>query len=209
MAPPTLNASFVKELVEEASKALEDGELTMNELISLGALLAEKVGAFSQLTGEQKKELVLHSIQEAITMVVQKEIQKNLSAEQLDAFKQKLETARKFAETTIPLVLSLMVKAAQGQIAVTPQQASAVQSNVAKFFSCLLRVVTFGAAAPKAPEKGVELLTLTKTDVILPSVVVAPPPPVDKDVESIQVEIPPTVQEDSQKDPETTKSASA
>jgi hypothetical protein len=102
-----------------------------------------------------------------------------------------------------------MVKAAQGQIAVTPQQASAVQSNFAKFFSCLLRVVTFGATAPKAPEKGVELLTLTKTDVILPAVVVSPPTPVDKDTGSIQVEIPPTVQADSQKDPETTKSASA
>lgn len=208
MAPPTLNASFVNDLIEEASKALEDGELSMNELISLGALLAEKVGAFSQLNGAQKKEIVLHSIQEAITLVVKKEIQKNLSTEQMDAFKQKLETARKFAETTIPLVLSLMVKAAQGQIAVTPQQASAVQSNVGKFFSCLLRVLTFGATAPKAPEKGLELLTLTKTDIILPAVVDTPTP-VDKGIETIQVEILPTIQVDSQTDLETTKSASA
>jgi hypothetical protein len=208
MAPPTLNASFVKDLIDEASKALEDGELSMNELISLGALLAEKLGAFSQLTGEQKKELVLHSIQEAITVVVQKEIQKNLSAEQLESFKQKLDTARKFAETTIPLVLSLMVKAAQGQIAVTPQQATAVQSNVAKFFSCLLRVLTLGATAPKKVEKGVELLTLTKTDVVLPTVVVDTPPPVDKDVQSIQVEILPEEQKSTHQDPETTKSVS-
>lgn len=199
MAPPALHASFVKELIDEASKALEDGELTMNELISLGALLAEKLGAFSQLTGEQKKDLVLHSIQEAITIVLQKEIQKNLNAEQLDALKQKLETARKFAETSIPLVLSLMVKAAQGQIAVTPQQAAAAQSNIAKFFSCLLRIVTFGASAPKKTEKGVELLTLTKTDVVLPSVAVeSTRTPLDKDVQSIQVEIPQEAEKSSQ-----------
>lgn len=202
MAPPTLHASFVKDLIEESVKALEDGELTMNELISLGALLAEKVGVFSQLSGEQKKEIVIHSIQEAITSIIQKEVQKNISTDQLEVFKKKLDTARIFAESTIPLVLSLMVKAAQGQITVTPQTQTVVQSNISKFFSCLLRIVTFGATASKAPEKGVELLTLTKTDVNIP-IVVDSRTPVEKDVESIQVEIPPATQTDLQKDPET------
>jgi hypothetical protein len=176
MAAPILNASFVKELVDEASKALEDGELTFNELISLGGLLAQKVGIFSQLTGPQKQELVIHSIQEAISQVIREKVKSNIGPEQLEEIKKKLEIARSFAENSIPVVLSLVVKASHGQIVVTPEQATAAQSGLTKFLNCLIKVLTFGAGAPKAPEKGVELLTLTKTADPLPVSVPVPVP---------------------------------
>lgn len=209
MATPVLNASFVKELVDEAAKALEDGELTFNELISLGGLLAQKVGVFSQLTGSQKQELVIHSIQEAISVVIREKVKSNITAEQLEDLKKKLEIARTFAENSIPVVLSLVVKASNGQIVVTPEQAAATQSGLSKFINCLIKVLTFGTGAPKAPEKGVELLTLTKTaDPVLsspPAHPVAPPADSVKSAD-IVVDVPETPVESSQ---ETTAPVSA
>ena len=106
-----IDLKVLDELAKEASVALSDGELTFGELVHLGGLLASKVNQIGRLSGQQKKELVIKSIEKGLTLVLA-----SLPDDKKCDFQKKAESAQSFAKDALPAVLDLACDVARGKI---------------------------------------------------------------------------------------------
>jgi len=106
---------LLQDLVHEASIVLSDGQVTFGEVVHLGGLLAGKANQFAQISGQQKKSLVIQAVEIALRKTLE-EKSKSLSEDQLVSFRAKIEAAASFVKETMPAVLDLAVQAARGQL---------------------------------------------------------------------------------------------
>lgn len=101
----------LNELVIEASLVLSDGNVTFGEIVRLGGILAGKVNQLAHLSGQQKKELVIKSVEEGLKLVL------DLKRASLpDDFEKKIFDAASFAKETLPVVLDLACDVAKGKL---------------------------------------------------------------------------------------------
>jgi hypothetical protein len=127
---------LLQDLVHEASNVLSDGQVTFGEVVHLGGLLAGKANQFAQISGQEKKALVLQAVDIALKKVLE-EKSKTLSEEQLTSFRAKIESAAVFVKDTMPAVLDLAVQAARGQLDLRkPEIRKSLWLTIKSLFGC-------------------------------------------------------------------------
>lgn len=113
----TINLSGVEididGLVGEAYKVLEDGQVTFGEIVRLGGVLAGRASQFSKLSGHQKQQVVLKTIEIALTRVLNDKL-KTLPEDKQEAFRARITSAAQFAQDTLPAVFDVAAQAAKG-----------------------------------------------------------------------------------------------
>jgi hypothetical protein len=155
------HSELLDSLVNDAYKVLVDGEVTCGEVVSLGGSLAGKANQFQQLSGLEKRDLVLSSVDLAL-----KKLLAEMGAEPSDdsekasflSRRQRLVEAAEFAKKTLPSVLNLAVDCARGKIDLRKEEA---QKTCQSIFSALFRCVSLPKAlepikavlAPEAPKE--------------------------------------------------------
>jgi hypothetical protein len=101
----------LNELAMEASLVLSDGKVTFGEIVHLGGILAGKVNQLAHLSGQQKKELVIKSVEEGLKLVL--DLKKGSLP---DDFEKIVSDAASFAKETLPAVLDLACDVARGKL---------------------------------------------------------------------------------------------
>lgn len=137
------------ELVALAREALSDGKMTFGEVVLLGGQLAGKVNQYGQLSGTQKQELVVRALEDALKQVLAAKEASAPSAEELEAFRQKVQQAVEFAKSTLPAVLTLAVQAARGQLDLKKIDKEAVAKGCWTALKLALRCA--GVQPPEVP----------------------------------------------------------
>jgi hypothetical protein len=134
----------VEDLVKEASAALADGSLSFGEIVHLGGVLAGKVNQLAQLSGPEKKLLVV--------AVVDLALQELLKKVGVDAAK--VEGAAQFAKEALPAVLDVAVDAARGKLDLRkPAVRAACWTGLVALLSCVgVPVAVPPVASPSTPE---------------------------------------------------------
>lgn len=127
---------LLRDLVREASNVLSDGQVTFGEVVHLGGILASKANQFVQISGLEKKALVIQAVEIALKQVLE-EKSKTLPEEQLVSFRAKIESAAVFVKETMPAVLDLAVQAARGQLDIRkPEVRKSVWLAIKTLFGC-------------------------------------------------------------------------
>ncbi len=106
---------LLRALVKDAADVLADGEVTFGEVVRLGGSLAGKANQFVQLSGHQKKQLVVKAVENALDQILTLK-NSTLPEAEREAFQKKIQTAASFAKETLPAVLDVAVQAARGQL---------------------------------------------------------------------------------------------
>jgi hypothetical protein len=136
---------LLRELAHEAAEVLSDGQVSFGEVVRLGGSLAGKANRFAQISGQQKKELVIQAVDVALKQVLALKMT-TLPEDQRDPFRAKIETAAAFAKETLPAVLDVAVQAARGQLDLRKPE---VRKSVWQTVKSLLRCC--GVQAPELP----------------------------------------------------------
>lgn len=127
---------LLRDLVHEASNVLSDGHVTFGEVVHLGGILAGKANQFAQISGQEKKALVIQAVEIALKNVLE-EKSKTLPEDQRDAFRVKIESAAVFVKETMPAVLDLAVQAARGQLDLRkPEVRKTIWLTIKSLFGC-------------------------------------------------------------------------
>lgn len=90
-----------------------DGKISFGEVVTLGGVLAGRVNQFVKLSGLQKQAVVRTVLEHSLQRVLKEKLGE-LPEEQLNIFRQKIETAVEFVKETLPSVLTLAVHASRG-----------------------------------------------------------------------------------------------
>jgi hypothetical protein len=162
---------LLRDLVHEASIVLSDGQVTFGEVVHLGGLLAGKANQFAQISGQQKKSLVIQAVEIALRKTLE-EKSKSLSEEQLVSFRAKIEAAASFVKETMPAVLDLAVQAARGQLDLRkPEVRKTLWLTIKSLFACcgvqipsLPIPVEPVQEAPKEPVQPAQTLELASSE---------------------------------------------
>jgi hypothetical protein len=124
---------LLNELAMEASLVLSDGKVTFGEIVHLGGILAGKVNQLAHLSGQQKKELVIKSVEEGLKLVL--DLKK---ASLPDDFEKKISDAAAFVKETLPAVLDLACDVANGKLDL---KKPVVKKTCISLFSLLFRCI--------------------------------------------------------------------
>lgn len=108
-------AVVIDDLVKAAYDALADGHVTFGEVVHLGGLLAGKVSRFVQLSGAEKKEVVLAAVEKGLEKVLSEKV-KTLPEGDRETFEKKIKSAVEFVKQVLPSVLELVVSVAKGKL---------------------------------------------------------------------------------------------
>jgi hypothetical protein len=158
-----IDDSAFSDLKKQAFDALSDGELTFGEIVRLGGSLAGKANQLVQLSGIQKKDLVLRIVDFALQEVLKMK-KESLSAEDYASFQLKIESAVVFVKETLPAVLDVAVDVARGHIDLKkPAVKKTCMSLLKLVFSCI------GSRATQViqePKKEIELPVDQKSNVV-------------------------------------------
>jgi hypothetical protein len=172
----SIDSKVLDELAKEASVALLDGELTFGEIVHLGGLLASKVNQFGHLSGHQKKELVIKSVEIGLTLVVV-----SLPEDKKVEFQKKVDAAAAFAKETLPAVLDLACDVAKGKIDLKkPEVQKTCMSLISLLFRCAgtppVEVKELKKEHQKEPQEEQKLPTIQNKDPVFVEVVLEPRP---------------------------------
>jgi hypothetical protein len=154
----------VEVLVNEASAALADGKLSIGEIVHLGGILAGKVNQISQLSGPEKKTLVV-----AVVDLALQELLKKVGVDSA-----KVESAAQSAKEVLPAVLDVAVDVARGRLDL---RKPAVQTLCWTGLTALLRCAGAPVAlTPSAVESKPEVPQEAPQQANQPAVPVEPTP---------------------------------
>jgi hypothetical protein len=165
----------LKELAKEASLVLADGKVTFGEIVHLGGILAGKVNQLAHLSGQQKKELVIKSVEEGLKLVLA-----SFPDEKKAEFEKKISDAVAFAKETLPAVLNLACDVARGKLNL---KKSSCNSLLSLLFHCI-----------KAPTPVQPLAVTVPLPAVEPLVVPVPVP-------AVPVELPASTDSESKQTP--------
>jgi hypothetical protein len=150
-------AALLVSLVNDAKNVLSDGHVSFGEVVSLGGSLAGKANQFLQLSGLEKRELVLKAVDQALCEILEaKGAEPSEISEKASwlADQQKIKDAAEFAKSTLPSVLDLAVDVARGKIDLTKPKVDQFCSKLSFLMSlCVSRqaVVEPKRADPPGP----------------------------------------------------------
>jgi hypothetical protein len=134
----------VEVLVNEAIAALADGKLSFGEIVHLGGVLAGKANQIAQLSGPEKKALVVGVVDLALQEILKK----------AGVDSAKVESVGQFAKEALPAVLDVVVDAARGRLDLRkPALRAACWSGLVSLLGC---TGAPAALAPLAPQNTVE-----------------------------------------------------
>lgn len=162
-----IDDSVFSDLKKQAFDALSDGELTFGEIVRLGGTLAGKANQIVQLSGIQKKVLVLRVVDLALNEVLKIKME-CLSAEDFASFQAKIDSAVVFAKDTLPAVLDVAVDVARGHIDLKkPAVKKSCMGLLKLLFSCI------GSRVPQVVQEPIKVIQqeVQKSDVVEPKVV--------------------------------------
>ena len=149
------NSELLNSLAGDAYKVLSDGQVTFGEIVSLGGSLGGKVNQFQQLSGLEKRELVLKAVDLALEKIL-----KELGDEPSDLDRlQKVKEAADFAKKHLPSVLDPVVGLSSGGIDLkSAQNLSFLQKLISVISQCVSRPAIAepikASPAPEAPTEG-------------------------------------------------------
>ena len=138
----TVPETFVRDVNDCIKVCLADGKLNSGELLKIAALVAEKANAIENLSYDDKKDLVLVSVQAAL--------KQQLTQEQFE------QVESKFVLQILPVVLDIAF-ASHGKYVkmVEDEVVEAVEAVKAGWFACLscvsVKAVPVVPVAPVAP----------------------------------------------------------
>ena len=140
-----IGEQLLRELAHDAAEVLSDGKVSFGEVVRLGGSLAGKANRFAQISGQQKKELVIQAVDVALKQVLALKMT-TLPEDQREPFRVKIEAAASFAKETLPAVLDVAVQAARGQLDLRKPD---VRKSLWQTVKSLLRCC--GVQAPELP----------------------------------------------------------
>jgi hypothetical protein len=184
---------LLRDLVHEASIVLSDGQVTFGEVVHLGGLLAGKANQFAQISGQEKKALVIQAVEIALKKVLEEKT-KVLSEEQLTSFRVKIEAAAVFVKDTMPAVLDLAVQAARGQLDLRkPEIRKTLWLTIKTLFGCcgiqLPSLPTPVEPVPEVPKEPVQPVPTLELPSVESTSSPSPPEESDKSEESRQANV--------------------
>jgi hypothetical protein len=138
-----IDLKVLNELAKEASLVLADGKVTFGEIVHLGGILAGKVNQLAHLSGQQKKELVIKSVEEGLNLVLA-----SFPDEKKVDFEKKISDAAAFAKETLPAVLDLACDVARGRLNL---KKSSCNSLLSLLFRCIKEPVPVQPLAVPVP----------------------------------------------------------
>jgi hypothetical protein len=110
---------LLNSLEKDAYDVLSDGHVSFGEVVSLGGSLAGKANQFQQLSGLEKRDLVLGAVDRALKKILDQAGAEPVEDSEKEAYLariQKVKEAAEFAKQALPSVLNLAVDVARGKI---------------------------------------------------------------------------------------------